>query len=170
MANRVTDSTCQSQAYWCWKSNCNVQSLDEEEEWIKFSDIESEIIEEAFCSRNRTKLVELDHYWINLNDSIRINKYDENKQRQIKRVVINRNENQATSEELFLPSFRRKPFNDSGLEGGIAFIYEWKKRNATLPNSEIVIQAANGITVEGNQLEKAAESISACQPIKSRAK
>jgi hypothetical protein len=158
MANPVTNRTYQSQAHWYWKSTCSVQTLDGREEWTKYSDLESEMIEKSFCGENKTKLVELDHYWINLNDSIQINKDDENKQRQIKRVVVNRNENQAAKEGSLLPGRRPKPFNDSGLEGGIAFIYDWKKRNATLSNSEILIQAADGIVVEGNQLGKHLEA------------
>jgi hypothetical protein len=129
-------------------------SLLDEEEWMKYSDIESEIIEDAFCGRNKTKVVELDYYRIDLHDSVQINKYGKNEQRQIRRVVINRNENEAAPERLFLSRSGAKTFSNSGLEGGIAFIYDWKKRNATLPDSEIVTQAANGIAVEGNQLDR----------------
>jgi hypothetical protein len=151
MTNKVTDSTYQPRVQWYWKSNNNVKSTDEKEEWIKYSDSESEIIEEAFCGTNKKVWFELNHYWTNLYNFIQINKYDQNKQRQIKRVGINGNEILAASEGSLSPDSRPKSFHESGLEGGIAFIYDWKKRNATLSNSEIVIQAANGILVEINQ-------------------
>ena len=161
MANRLTDSTYQPQAYWYWQSNCSVGSSDENDGWTKFSDIESEIIEEAFYGENNTHLVELDHYWINLNDSMQISKNDATEQRQIKRVVMDRNADRSADRsavESFLQNSKCKPFNDSGLEGGIAFIYDWKKRNAALSHSEIVRQAANGILLEGNQIGKHREA------------
>lgn len=145
------DSTYQLQAYWYWQSNCSVGSSDENDGWTKFSDIESEIIEEAFHGRNHTNLVELNHYWINLNDSMQISKYDANEKRQIKRVVIDRNTDRGAL-QFIIQHPQHKPFNDSGLDGGIAFIYDWRKRNATLSHSEIVVQATNGILFEGNQL------------------
>ena len=68
---------------------------------------------------------------------------------QVKADVIETNDNEVRESHFFKP--RSKPFNDSGLEGGIAFIYEWKKRNATLSNNEIVMLAVNGILAEGRQ-------------------
>lgn len=44
------------------------------------------------------------------------------------------------------------------MEGGIAFIYDWRKRNATLSNNDILIQAANGLCVEGKLLGKHGEA------------
>jgi hypothetical protein len=58
----------------------------------------------------------------------------------------------------FEPSITFKIFNDSRLEGGIALIYDWRKRNVTLSNNEILTQAANGILVEGDLLNKYKEA------------
>ncbi|CAF2061685.1 unnamed protein product [Rotaria magnacalcarata] len=60
--------------------------------------------------------------------------------------------------EKLQPSHTFKLLNDSGLEGGIAFIYDWRKTNATLSNNEIITQAANGILVEGGQLDNHREA------------
>ena len=54
------------------------------------------------------------------------------------------------------PTF--KIFNDSGLEGGIAFIYDWRKRNSLLSNNQIIEQAAKGILAEGGLLNETQEA------------
>ncbi|CAF1044683.1 unnamed protein product [Didymodactylos carnosus] len=92
MATQPMGATDQPRAQWYWKSNSNPSSTNEKDEWTKYSDIESAIIEEAFNGNNQTKLAELDNYLISLNDSIQISKSAPNKKRQIKRVLINRNE------------------------------------------------------------------------------
>ncbi|CAF0758587.1 unnamed protein product [Didymodactylos carnosus] len=123
------------QAQWYWKSNSDRFSANEIEEWTEYSDIESKIIEAAFNGESRPKLAELDNYWINVKDSIQINKHDQNKQRQIKRILINRNQNEGVRKRRFLTPELGEPFSESGLEGGIAFIYDWKKRNKTLSDN-----------------------------------
>lgn len=141
----------QFQVRWYWKLDRSRQSSIDER-WVTYSVIESEIIEKAFSNRDFTQLVELDHSWINLKDFIQISKHDENDRRQVKRDLIEKDDNEVPESHFLKP--RSKPFNDSGLEGGIAFIYDWRKRNATLSNNEIVRQAINGITVEGEQLHR----------------
>ncbi|CAF1016755.1 unnamed protein product [Didymodactylos carnosus] len=123
MANQVVNQIDQKRAQWYWKSNSDPWSVNKKEEWTKYSDIESEIIEEASNEKTKTKLVELDNYWINLNDYIQINKYDKSKQRQIKRVLINRNENQGLREERFFhPQVLNKPFNDDYGASALGFL------------------------------------------------
>ncbi|CAF3556894.1 unnamed protein product [Rotaria socialis] len=45
-----------------------------------------------------------------------------------------------------------KIFYKSGLDGGISFIYDWRKRNSTLSYSETITVAATGILTEGREL------------------
>ncbi|CAF1524029.1 unnamed protein product, partial [Didymodactylos carnosus] len=98
-------------------------STNGNEEWTKYSDIESAIIEEAFNQKNKTKLAELDNYSINLNDSIQISKLDPNKQRQIKRVLTSRNESQGLREErFFLTPELSKTFNDDWGKDAYTFL------------------------------------------------
>ncbi|CAF4316718.1 unnamed protein product, partial [Didymodactylos carnosus] len=94
MTSQAIKAADQPRAQWYWKSNSEPRSTNGKEEWTKYSDIESAIMEEALNRKNATKLVELDNYSINLNDSIQISKSDPNKQRPIKRVLISRNESQ----------------------------------------------------------------------------
>ncbi|CAF1120887.1 unnamed protein product [Didymodactylos carnosus] len=97
MVSQAIKGADQPQAQWYWKSNSDPWSTNGNEEWTRYSDIESAIIEEAFNQKNKIKLAELDNYSINLNDNIQISKSDQNKQRQIKRVLTSRNESQAAS-------------------------------------------------------------------------
>ncbi|CAF4177785.1 unnamed protein product, partial [Rotaria sp. Silwood2] len=71
-AGAVIKLSQQRQAQWYWKSNPTRRLKNEKEEWIQFSDIESEIIEEALNGNHNIKLIELDDYWIDLNHSIQI--------------------------------------------------------------------------------------------------
>ncbi|CAF1371889.1 unnamed protein product [Didymodactylos carnosus] len=159
------------QAQWYWKSNSDPWSVNEKEEWRRYSDIQSDIIEEAFNQKTNKHLVELDNYWIDLNGSIQISKHDQNKRRQIKRILIDRNENQSLRQERFyFPEPLKKPFNEDRLDGGYhgfikeweqknrRFLFFWKTKNKKVSNSDKVEQAANGIIFEGNRLGEKCES------------
>ncbi|CAF1517249.1 unnamed protein product [Didymodactylos carnosus] len=110
-------------AQWYWKSSYDPWSANRREEWTKYSDIESEIIEEVFSEKSKTEPAELDNFCINVKDFIQISKSDQNKQRPIKRVLIRRNENEDLREErFFLPPALRKTFNDDWGKGVYAFL------------------------------------------------
>ncbi|CAF4572674.1 unnamed protein product, partial [Didymodactylos carnosus] len=144
----------QPRAQWYWKSNSDPWSTNGNEEWTKYSDIESAIIEEAFNQKTKTKLAELDNYSINLNDSIQISKSDPNKQRQIKRVLTSRNESQGLREErLFLTPELSKTFTGDWGKQAYNFLSQWMKHK-NRSNAEIVEQAANAIIIEGKKLGK----------------
>lgn len=151
MATRPTSDGFQ--AYWYWKSDGNEQSSNSEE-WVPYSVVESDIIERALWNNDTTQRVELDNYWISLKDFVQISKYNDNERRQIKRIVSDRNDSKSALRDPLLLMPRLKPFDDSGLDGGLAFIYSWKKKNATLSNGEILKRAADGIIAEGVQLRK----------------
>ncbi|CAF1298923.1 unnamed protein product [Didymodactylos carnosus] len=145
-------------AQWYWKSNSDSWSTNEKEEWTKYSDIESAIIEEAFNEKKTKKLADLDNYLINLNEYIQINKSDPNRQRQIKRVLITKNETQGLREQrFFLPPGLSKTFNTASRVDAYDFLSQWKK-HMELSNAEIVEHAAKGIIIEGKQLDKHCES------------
>ncbi|CAF1123499.1 unnamed protein product, partial [Didymodactylos carnosus] len=154
MVSQAIEGVDQLRTQWYWKSNSDPWSTNENEEWTKYSDIESAIIEEVFNRNNKTKLAELDNYSINLNDSIQISKLDPNKQRQIKRVLTSRNESQDLREErfFFTPALS-KTFSDGWGKEAYTFLTEWRK-DKELSDAEIVEQAANGIIIEGKQLGK----------------
>ncbi|CAF1407575.1 unnamed protein product [Didymodactylos carnosus] len=158
MVSQAIKGADQPRAQWYWKSNSDPWSTNGNEEWTKYSDIESAIIEEAFNQKNKIKLAELDNYSINLNDSIQISKSDPNKQRQIKRVLTSRNESQGLREERFFltPELSRTFTDDWGKEAYI-FLSQWKE-DKELSDAEIVEQAANGIIIEGKKLGQHSDS------------
>ncbi|CAF4203604.1 unnamed protein product [Didymodactylos carnosus] len=153
MISQAIKGPDQPRAQWYWKSNSDPWSTNEgNEEWTKYSDTESAIIEEAFNQKNTTKLAELDNYSINLHDSIQISKSDPNKQRQIKRVLTSRNESQGLREErFFLTPELSKTFTDEWDNEAYIFLSQWKK-DKELSDAEIVQKAANGIIIEGEKL------------------
>ncbi|CAF4535085.1 unnamed protein product, partial [Didymodactylos carnosus] len=156
---RVADQHTLSPPQWYSQSTSNPRSINEKEEWTKYSDIESEIIEEAFNKNNQTDLLELDNYWIDLTQSLQISKSDKTQQRQIKRILNNRNGNKCLREErFFLPLPIGKPFNEWS-HGGYWFINEWQQKQfKNISNCDKVEQAANGIILEGNQLDKQSDA------------
>ncbi|CAF1131265.1 unnamed protein product [Didymodactylos carnosus] len=153
MASQMEKRTNQPQAEWYWQSNSDPWSPDEKQDWKKYSDIESEIIEGVFDANDAKGLAKLDNYLIDLNSSLQISKSDHNKESNVKRVLIDRNENQGLREErFFLPQALNRPFNDDSYKGGLHLIKEWKKKAVDLTTSQIVEQAANGIINEGDLL------------------
>ncbi|CAF1357177.1 unnamed protein product, partial [Didymodactylos carnosus] len=126
----------------------------EKQQWRKYPDIESEIIEEAYRENNRTNLVELDDYWIDLTHFIQINKLDSEKVIIVQRT-LNNEEEQTLREERFFPPLRLgEPFNE-WTNGGYWFINEWQKRQPEdISHRERLEQAANGILIEGQLLSK----------------
>ncbi|CAF1243415.1 unnamed protein product, partial [Didymodactylos carnosus] len=113
MAGRAMKLFQHRQAQWHWKSRPNTSSINEEEEWTRYSDIESEIIEEEFNKNPNAALVELDDCWIDLKNYISISKRDNNTQLQIKRIPINNNETlHLRKERFFAPLESDKPFNE----------------------------------------------------------
>ncbi|CAF1984890.1 unnamed protein product [Rotaria magnacalcarata] len=70
---------------WLWQSNALPFCLAEPAEWQKYTDVETEIIEEAF--QQGLPEVLLDDYHIVFARSMQISNNDEKKQRPVKRVV-----------------------------------------------------------------------------------
>ncbi|CAF0749225.1 unnamed protein product [Didymodactylos carnosus] len=157
MARQSVKGTDRPRAQWYWNSSYDPWLRSGKEEWTKYSDIESEIIEEAFNGKSKTELAELDNYWLNLKDSVQISKLDQNKQRPIKRVLIKRNENEGLREQRFFLPQPLKPFSHGRAIAAYTFLSQWK-RGKQFSDAEIVEQAALGIILEGKQLDQHRES------------
>ncbi|CAF1336110.1 unnamed protein product [Didymodactylos carnosus] len=143
MVSQAIKGADQPRAQWYWKSNSDPWSTNGNEEWTKYADIESAIIEEAFNQKNKIKLAELDNYSINLNDCIQISKSDPNKQRQIKRVLTSRNESQGLREErFFLPPALSKTFNDDWGKEAYIFLSQTRWNHMPKPPASTDVGAA----------------------------
>ncbi len=130
----------------------------EQEQWTKFSDIQSNIIEEAFNENPTPILVTLDHFTIDLKNSAAISKRGNNQKMQIKRIPIDQNQNTPLRKERFsLPLQINKPFNE-WTSGGYWFIHQWKEKQQYISYTDIVEQAANGIVLEGEHENEPSEA------------
>jgi hypothetical protein len=160
--------------HWYW--NSNIDSWSSNDDWMKFTDIENEIIEDAFDANK--KEVKIDGgYIIDLKRQIQYNNLDDQKQQQIKRIELDLNviSNNHLREERFslpVPLVATSPiktiekeekdkFQVQLLRGMHHFptSYLWltTSRNATF--ADIVEEAAQGILKEGTDLSKKCEAI-----------
>lgn len=136
---------------WYWQSNKNCWSSDEVPTWTHYSDIESEILEEA-CQAGITNNVDLGPYRVDLGQNIQINRHDRSKQRKIKRALRTRDELIRESNRFSDPLTTAGPFNETSSAGGYhGFIKAWKARNENLSDDEILELAANGILLEAEK-------------------
>ncbi|CAF0817951.1 unnamed protein product [Adineta steineri] len=145
---------------WMWKSNVDPFSDSEPAEWKPYSDVENLIIEEAYTT-SRTLAV-LDNYIITFENTMQSSKTDENKQRPVKRIKCNADDNHLREDRFsFSPMNAERPFG--GLYGWISpFIRETMKdlniRPHQLPSTNevivpmIVTKAADGIIEEAKQI------------------
>ncbi|CAF1001047.1 unnamed protein product [Rotaria sordida] len=141
-----------TKAVWHWNSNLNPWCPKQEPQWTKYSDIENEIIEKAY--QNHQNYVELDLYWIDLEHKVQKKKSNYNKQRPIKRILIE-NENNLREERFFIPPKLSKTFSSYSIHHS-DFINEWIKRNFHIIHDikKIVQNAIDGIIHEGHLLEQ----------------
>jgi len=108
---------------WFFQSNPND---NEKEEWKRYSDFENEFIEEAY--QRKDEEVQLNDYVINFKYNLQIKKDDQNKQRPVKRELIDvRN---YVREERFRYTERPvKSFVDGDNKWESTFINQWLEKN-----------------------------------------
>jgi hypothetical protein len=145
---------------WMWKSNPDPFSKTEPEEWTNYSDVENDIIEEAYVAKKSQAL--MDGYCIDFKHRVQIADDDLNRQRPIKRVEGGRNRMRSTLDRFTdHPITPGRPYG--GQYGWISpFVIEVRKslklQAEQLPSKDasivpmIVEKAALGIIEEGNLL------------------
>ena len=151
---------------WMWKSNPDPWSETQTSAWSYYSDVENIIIERAFS--NKQSHAVMDGYCIDFKHRIQIADNDKNKQRPIRRLVCNRDD-QRLREARFMPDpiAPKRPFG--GQYGWVSpFIIEVRKslklKVEQLPSKDativpmIVEKAAGGIIEEGKTMGKRREA------------
>ncbi|CAF1080288.1 unnamed protein product [Didymodactylos carnosus] len=162
---------------WYWKVSAWTVA-DGEAEWLLFSDVEQELIEQAYVGGE--KQVELDHYIIDFEKLIQMRKSDETKQRNIKRIFIDHKPLILRQERFFITqklSSDKSSFGDAWRFDDSEFIQLWaqqfthqhyyktgkthKQLDDVLTVEIIIDLAADGILAEGEELAQkyAAESL-----------
>ena len=148
---------------WWWKSNSNPFSSTESPEWTRYSDVENEIIEDAYQKKEPHAM--LDDVHIDFAHQIQISNSNFNNQRPIQRRTLAKTD-QRLREARFMPdpiapisSFHnlvgyRKIFIDSAMELlNIKLLNRWDERK-----EEILQQAMEGLLYEGKLVGKQCEA------------
>ncbi|CAF1123313.1 unnamed protein product [Adineta steineri] len=162
----MASASTSTRVKWMWKANADPFSKSEPAEWKSYSDVENRIIEEAFQSGQSHAI--LDAYSINFKHRIQILNEDGNKQRPIKREIVNTADQYLREERFtFTPINPEQPF--AGLYGWIspfirATVKELNITEDQLPSKDdtvvpmIVERAAKGIIQEGKKIGKQCEA------------
>ncbi|CAF3381391.1 unnamed protein product [Rotaria sp. Silwood2] len=145
---------------WMWQSNANPLDKSQPAEWIRFSDVENLIIEEAFQAKQLHVI--LDNYCIDFKHNTQVSKTDTSKQSPIKRMIGKR-DCIYLRQERFLNDPVSCKHSFGGQYGWISpFIKEIRKdlklEKNQLPSRDasivpvIVEKAALGIIEEGRKV------------------
>jgi hypothetical protein len=148
---------------WSWKADADPCSSSESAEWRSYSDVEMEIIEEAYTKTESGVL--LDDYYIDLNHLVQISNNNENKQRPIKRIVIEERTEPRLREARFLPNplNPKGPFadlNELGFFDATSEHFNFGKLSQEDPatyQKMLVERAAEGLIVESKKVGKQKE-------------
>jgi hypothetical protein len=110
---------------WHWQSNDNPWSLDEKPDWKPYSDVQNEFIEQAY--QEKCKTVKLENHIIDFDKNLQINQRDDTKQRPIKRLNVEGNDDYLREARFF--SFPQKAVKTFVEGQGMAspFLGDWLK-------------------------------------------
>ncbi|CAF1535067.1 unnamed protein product [Adineta ricciae] len=143
--------------FWYYETD----STEMANNWLPFSDIGCEILEEAFKTKDEE--IELDDYVVNLKENILIKKENKSKQYRIKRVEnVSRTEMIRHGRFCDYEPLTNRSFKESDNKGDYrGFIWSWyEKQNesgvVSLPT--IIEKAAVGIQIEGKLCRKSHEA------------
>ncbi|CAF3923306.1 unnamed protein product [Adineta steineri] len=152
---------------WYFKDKVNVSlDNDENDHWLPYSDIENEMIEEAYQRKSDTEsFIELDAYLIDFNQLVQVSKLDSTKQQTIKRVIESNNERKCILQERF-----SEPLSQvSPTSYTFGHEYEWSPlimqwiqskvgKHCLFNANKCVRKAIEGIMTEGRLIGKEIEA------------
>jgi len=141
---------------WMWKSNPNPYSKTEPEQWTNYSEVECEVLEEAY--QQKQKQFELDNYMVDIEHKIQTKKSETNKERPIRRILIDPTVRHLREERFSIP---QKPIKSDSDKQHFSFIIaEWllKYRKDKDDHPNWVEQAAKGVYLEGSKLGQYTEA------------
>ena len=157
---------------WCWKSCANLWAIQEKEEWQKYSDVENEIIEDAFIDKIFNVELDDDNI-VNLKQNFQYRKGDTKRQCLVKRISLDKDRHSMhIREERFACPMKlattTNKIQDTDLDddalfalyhGGLANAYwytmlQWENKS----HADIIEEAAQGISKEGSSIGKQKEA------------
>jgi hypothetical protein len=145
--------------FWYFK-NGDPWSQEPNDEWVKYRDIEMQIIEEAYQQKKAEVL--LDQYRIDLKELIQFNRSDSSKQRPVRRQLGCKRQECLREERFFSPSLLATTPSYGKALAWCPFLTEWLKSPAgkkTLIDFSSSIDACiNGILEEAKKHESNSET------------
>ncbi|CAF2210871.1 unnamed protein product [Rotaria magnacalcarata] len=155
MATAFSFPTSNKRVVWFWQSNPDPWDESKEKQWKRYSDFETEFIEQEF--QKDQKEVELNDYVINFKREIQHKKDDHGRQRPVKREEVDlnqyvREERVCLSERAaVLNSFEEENKNKASL-GSLWFKKNYFDINDNESYKAVAELAAQGILKEGSLL------------------
>lgn len=149
---------------WFWRSDPDPFTKDQFNQWIRYSDVENSIIEEAFSVSKKPQVL-LDDYHIDFEHRMQISNDDASRQRPVKRVTMKRNDERLREARFtanpVVPSSSfhhlvgyKRIFTDSFVERfGLSQNVDWDERKR-----ELVEKTMTGIVIEGKLAGKHCEA------------
>ncbi|CAF1026547.1 unnamed protein product [Adineta steineri] len=146
-------------AFWYFK-NGHVWSQEDTCEWIKYRDIEMQIIEEAY-QQGKSEVL-LDKYIINLKQFIQFNRLNLSKQRPVKRQLGCKQQQCLREERFFSPSLLSSASSYGNALAWCPFLIEWLKlpdgKRTILDFSSCIDICINGIIEEARKHQSNSET------------
>ena len=147
---------------WFWKTTDNPYKNADSDDWRAYSDIETQMIEEAYARQEPEAL--LDDYHINFKHLVQISNDDMKSQRPVKRVV-NECEQASLRDQRFMPNpiSPSTPFSDVRCGNFVRtvrqhFNFDQLKLNDDAERRFLVEKAAEGFIIEGKKVSKQKEA------------
>lgn len=149
----------QARIVWLWKCNRDPWSVNGDDQWTRYTDIEMEVLEAAH--QQNWESVDLDHYRIDLREFVQISKNDAQRTRPVqRRTDIQKLGSLRENRFTYPEELHDKSFNDCSQSDISEFAYTWWKKNSKKINSyaDQVEDAAQGIIIAGCDLGKTVEA------------
>ena len=159
--SKASSGESSTRAEWAWNASPNPFSKTEPPKWRPYSDVENNMIEQAFAAKQDRAT--LDEYYIDFAQKRQISNVDKNRQRPVQRTERNKNDARAVRNDRYLPNPVDLSISFNDQCGFISyFIKEVAKflkiTKEQLPSKDhrfipmIVERAANGIIEEGTKV------------------
>ena len=147
---------------WSWKASAHPHANSESDEWCPYSDVETQIIEEAYIKKEPVAL--LDDYHINFEHFLQVSNHDSKSQRPIKRTTGQREE-MKFREDRFIPNpiLPSTPFADIRSSNFVKavrdhFHFNDRRQSNDAERRFLVEKAVEGLIIEGKKVSRQKEA------------
>ena len=158
MASTVRNNS-DSAVFWYFKGG-DPWSIESNDEWIKYRDIEMQIIEEAY-QQGKSEVL-LDRYRIDFKELLQFNRADSSKQRPVRRQLGSEQQECLRETRFFSPAPLASTPSYGKLRAWCPFLTKWLEspagKKALIDFSSAIDACINGILVEAKKHESNSET------------